>query len=95
MLGYSRKFVKDYSKKTQPLTCLTKKSVESVWGKEDAEAWKLHEDELVRAPILAYPDPENEFILDTDASGCGKGAVFSQILEAFGSRTMTEENCIL
>ena len=33
---------------------------------------------LVSAPILTYPDIEQDFILDTDASGVGIGAILSQ-----------------
>jgi len=97
MFGYYRKFVKDYSKKAKPLTRLTEKSVEFVWGKAEEEAWQLLKDELVKAPILAYPDPKKAFILDTDASGYGIGAVLSQVQEgrekviAYGSRTMSKE----
>ena len=69
MFGYYGKFVKDYSKKAHPLTWLTEKSVDFVWGKEEEEAWQFLKDELVKAPILAYPDPEKDFILDTYANG--------------------------
>jgi hypothetical protein len=34
---------------------------------------------LTSSPILIYPCLEKEFILDTDASGTGTGAVLSQI----------------
>ena len=34
---------------------------------------------LVEAPVLGYPDPDGHFILDTDASAYGIGAVVSQI----------------
>ena len=97
MFGYYRKFIWDYSKKARPLTRLTEKSVEFVWGKEEEEAWQLLKDELVKAPILAYPDPEKEFILDTDASGYGIGAVLSQVQEgkerviAYGSKALSKE----
>ena len=33
---------------------------------------------MVEATVLTYPDPKGNFILDTDASGVGLGAVLSQ-----------------
>jgi hypothetical protein len=36
-------------------------------------------DRLTTTPILTYPCPVEEFILDTDASNYGIGAVLSQI----------------
>jgi len=36
-------------------------------------------DRLVKAPILPYQDPVNEYILSTDASDHNMGAVLSQV----------------
>lgn len=33
---------------------------------------------LLSAPILCYPNEKDDFILYTDASGCGLGAVLMQ-----------------
>ena len=34
---------------------------------------------LISAPVLGYPDPKLSYILDTDASAVGVGAVLSQV----------------
>ena len=61
---------------------------------------QLPKDELVRVPILAYPDPEKHFIFDTDVSGFWhRSSVvtdsgWKRRVIAFGSRTMRkEERC--
>ena len=74
LASYYRKFIQDFSKVAEPLNALTKKVQEF----QDRELLKA---KLTEAPILSYPSPSEEdlFILDTDASDVGVGAVLSQV----------------
>ena len=54
MFGYYWKFIQSYNEKAIPLTRLTEKSVDFVWGSEEEEAWQTLKDELVRAAILQH-----------------------------------------
>ena len=49
-----------------------------VWTQEADEVFKMLKLALTNPPILAYPDPNGTFVLDTDASSSGIGAVLSQ-----------------
>ena len=60
-------------------------------------AFKELQRRLVTLPVLVYPDYSRPFILDTDASNTGIGAVLSQLDEegrkhaiAFGSRVLSK-----
>jgi hypothetical protein len=57
---------------------LLRKGVEFIWDEKQQEAFDKLKQKLVTAPILEYPDYEKPFILFTDASGKGLGAVLSQ-----------------
>jgi hypothetical protein len=78
LASYYRKFIKDFSKITKPLTKLFQKDLEYVWRKEQEESFEALKEKLTTAPVLAYPDFEKEFTLYTDASGYALGAVLSQ-----------------
>ena len=61
------------------------------------KAFEELKEKLIQYPILSYPDYEKEFILITDASGRGLGAVLSQlngdgkeIVIAYASRTLVQ-----
>ena len=97
LCSYYRKFIPNFSAIAKPLTKLTEKEQEFKWGVEQEDAWRELKSRLIHAPVLAYPDPTVEFILDTDASAYGIGAVISQVQDdvekviAYGSRTLTKE----
>ena len=96
LCGYYRRFVPNFATISKPLTRLTEKNSIFVWGEEEESAFLTLKDLLVSAPIMAYPESSSTFILDTDASGSGIGAVLSQIIEgeerviAYGSRILTK-----
>jgi hypothetical protein len=77
--SYFRKFVKDYAVIARPLYNLTKENAAWEWNTECEKAFITLKLKLSSPPILAYPDTEGgRFILDSDASNFGIGAVLSQ-----------------
>ena len=80
LASYYRRFVPGFAKIAAPLHALTKKDVSFDWTPQCDEAFCRLKDLLVTAPVLAYPHfgSDKEFILETDASGLGLGAVLSQ-----------------
>jgi hypothetical protein len=78
LVGYYRKFIKDFSKIAHPLFQLLKKNVKFNWSNECDEAFKILKNKLIEAPILVLPNFDKPFQLFTDASGTGLGAVLEQ-----------------
>jgi hypothetical protein len=91
-IGYYRKFIHLIAELASPLYRLTHKDNEYEWTQECAKAFELLKRALTSAPILAAPNFELPFVLQTDASNLAIGSVLSQILEtierpiAFASR---------
>ena len=54
------------------------KPKEFQWMPEHQQAFDALKETLVTAPVLGYPDFNREFMLETDASLQGLGAVLSQ-----------------
>jgi hypothetical protein len=80
LIGYYRKFLKDFSNKAAPLTALTKKGQPDRvnWSEECEASFRVLKQHMVCAPVLYVADPQKPFVLQTDASDMGLGAVLSQ-----------------
>jgi len=79
LCGYYRRFIERFSDIAAPLYGLTQKGVRFHWTMEHEQAFGTLKEKLTEAPILGTPEPEGEYILDTDASLTGVGAVLSQV----------------
>lgn len=77
--SYYRKFIPNFSDAAFPLTQLTRKNQKFTWTESCVNAFDHLQHALTTTPILAYPTREDPFILDTDASLYGIGAVLSQV----------------
>ena len=62
----------------KPLTKLTEEGRQFQWSRECQAAFEELKSILTKAPVLSYPLPDGQFVLDTDASNVGIGAVLSQ-----------------
>ena len=84
LVGYYRHFIKGFAKIAAPLYDLTsgdnkdKKSEHVDLSPEAHEAFDRLKAANLQALILAFPDFNKPFLLETDASGRGLGAVLSQ-----------------
>ena len=84
LVGHYRCFIKGFAKIAAPLYDLTsgdnkdKKSEHVDLSPEALEAFNRLKAACLQAPILAFPDFNRPFLLETDASGKGPGAVLSQ-----------------
>ena len=103
LVGHYRHFIKGFAKIAAPLYNLTsdnnkdKKSEHVDLSPEAREAFDHLKAACLQAPILAFPDFNKPFLLETDASGRGLVAVLSQKQAdgryhpiAYASRVMNE-----
>ena len=97
LVGYYRQFLPKMAELAIPLTELLKKGQpEKVnWNLECDDTFRHAKEALVQAPVLRIANPTEMFVLQTDASNQGLGAVLSQYAEdgyehpvAFASRKL-------
>ena len=83
LTGYYRKFIPNYSSVAAPLSDLTKKSQPNQvnWTIECTTAFEELKQALCSSTVLVSPDWNKQFILQTDASERGVGAVLCQLSE--------------
>ena len=90
-----RRFIRNFSDLSKPLTTLTKKEHPFIWTDECRNAFNTLKKKLTTAPILAHPRMGVPFTLDTDASQYAISSVLSQEQDgkeqvtAYGSKTLS------
>ena len=79
LFSYYRKLVANFSTISFPLNSLLKKDRPWVWGEAQAVAFLELKEQLCGAAILQLLDAYSPFILTTDWSQRGMGAILSQV----------------
>ncbi|KAL7725192.1 hypothetical protein ACLKA6_017348 [Drosophila palustris] len=103
--SWYRRFVPNFADIVQPMSLLLKKGQKWDWKPEQQAAFEELKARLTEAPVLACPDFSEKFVLQTDASDCGLGAVLTQLHQgaerviAYVSRRLvkaeaTEKECL-
>ncbi|XP_013594359.1 PREDICTED: uncharacterized protein LOC106302390 [Brassica oleracea var. oleracea] len=77
LANYYRRFIQGYSIIARTLTLLLRKDG-FTWGPDESTALCLLKEALTSAPVLALPGFTKTFIVETDASNTGIGAVLIQ-----------------
>ncbi|GJU39246.1 reverse transcriptase domain-containing protein [Tanacetum coccineum] len=94
--GFYRRFIKDFSKISRPMTHLLEKNTPFIFSEECIQAFQTLKKKLTEAPILIAPDWDQPFELMCDASDYAIGAVLGQQIKKhfrpihYASKTMTE-----
>lgn len=97
LCNYYRQFICKFSEVAAPLSKLTQKNINFIWSEECDTSFQKLKAALCNAPILAYPKPTGDYILDTDASNIGIGGVLSQIQDgkevviSYGSKKLDKQ----
>lgn len=95
MTGYYRRFIKNYSILSRPLTELTRKDVPFQWTQSCQASFEILKSKLMTAPILSQFNEDLDVILYCDASLLGIGCVLAQRQNneektiAYASRALT------
>lgn len=77
--NFYRRFIKDYSAITIPLTRLTHKTTPWNWTKECQNTSDTLKEAFTKAPVLTHWQPEEKLVLETNTSNYACAAVLSHL----------------
>ena len=78
LAGYYRRFVRNFSIITSPMTKLLRKDVRYRWTPECQQSFEILKEKLTTAPVLTLPVEGGRFVVYSDASKQGLGCVLMQ-----------------
>uniref|UniRef100_A0A6N2LYN7 Reverse transcriptase n=1 Tax=Salix viminalis TaxID=40686 RepID=A0A6N2LYN7_SALVM len=92
LASYYRRFVEGFSKIAKPLTNLMKKNAKFQWTDACEKSFQELKQRLVTAPVLTIPSESGNFVVYSDASKNGLGAVLMHNgrVIAYASRQLKE-----
>lgn len=95
LVNYDRRFCRNFSDLTLPLSNLLKKETPWLWGELEEEAFKKIKLAYLQEVMIVHPDFKEDFFLQCDSSGYALGAYLYQVsvqggqkIIAFTSRTL-------
>jgi hypothetical protein len=110
VVGYYRRFIKDFAKKAEVLNELLAKEKRFEWTPACQQAFDLLRQALITQPVLAHPRFDRPFVVTTDASNYAVSGILEQMDDsgrhhpiAYASRRMqpaeqrystTERECL-
>ncbi|GJZ68317.1 reverse transcriptase domain-containing protein [Tanacetum coccineum] len=83
--GFYRRFIKDFSKISRPMTHLLEKNTPFIFSEECVQAFQTLKKKLTEAPILIAPNWDQPFELMCDASDYAIGATLGTITDTRGN----------
>lgn len=79
--GYYRTHIQNFADLSKPLTQLTKGNQTFSWTDDCEQAFQKLKQKLMSEPLLVYPDFSKPFVLSTDASSVGLGAILANVID--------------
>ena len=68
LASYYHRFIRSIASIAQPFNTLTQKGASFRWTDEYQHVFEELKSILTTAPVLAYPKPQENFVIETDAS---------------------------
>lgn len=94
--GYYRRFINDFASLAKPLTALIHKNAKWEWSSQCTDSFIKLRSYLLQYPLLRHPDFSKPFMIYTDASAFGIGAILKQlddkgkeVVVSYASRTLS------